>query len=129
MAGDAVRAVGHEKLPGGIPVDEGRGVRVLALELRVGDAIDLPDRAARPGVEPDHLARARLVVELHRPMDQLEIERVSLEHRGARHAELDVEPAEPLTDVELPDLLAVDGVAREDAGAEEGPHVPPVGRG
>jgi hypothetical protein len=70
----------------------------------------------------------RLVVELHRAMDQLKIEGTIVEDRRRGHPELDVDPSEALVDVGRPHLVAVDGVAGEDAGAEEAPDMLPVGR-
>ena len=101
---------------------------MLAFELGVGGAFDLPDHLPRRGVELDDLPRAGLVVELHRAVDELEIEGTAVEDRRRGHPELDVDPPEAFVDVGLPHLVAVDGVAGEDAGAEEAPDMLAVGR-
>ena len=61
-------------------------------------------------------------------MDQLKIEGTIVEDRRRGHPELDVDPSEALVDVGRPHLVAIDGVAGEDAGAEEAPDMLPVGR-
>ena len=101
---------------------------MLAFELGVGGALDLPDRLPGRGIELDDLPGARLVVELHRAMDQLKIEGTVVEDRRRGHPKLDIDPSEALVDVGRPHLVAIDGVAGEDAGAEEAPDMFPVGR-
>lgn len=121
MSHDAIRPVSQQELPLFVAIDNRRRIRLLAF-LAGGTGPGLPpDFVAGQGVQCQHRAAAA--------MQQLQIEPIAGEDRTRRHAELDVELAVLVLDVELPDLLAADRVTGQIAGAHEGPNVPAIGRG
>ena len=89
--------------------------------MAVAGAVDLPDLLAGRLVEGDHPVAAGV--------DERQVEAVLVQQRRDVHAVLDAELAVALLDVEVPDLLAVEVVAAQVAGADEGVDVLAVGAG
>ena len=130
VAGDAVGSMHDEKLPLSIPIEKRGGVGMLALKLGIRDPVKLPDSLAGSLFQANHLANPCLVIEPHRTVQELQVEVITVEDWRAGHAKLNIQFAEAVSHVELPDLLAVAGVAGQHTGAEEDPDMLAIrGRG
>src|SRR6185503_20883750 len=94
---------------------------VLALRARVARARPLPAVLSGHLVDRQKVRRAGV--------EALQVERVAVEDGRGGHAELNPVFAVPLLELRFPDFLALEVVAGQVPGPDEGPDVPAVGGG
>ena len=103
-----------------VAIDGWRSVRLLAFCAGVALAADLPDFFAGGFIQREDRGSPAV--------DQLQIESLAVEDRSRRHAELDVEAAVLLLQIDPPDFLTIEIEAGENSIPGHHPDMMSIGR-